>query len=137
MVPGITAATACAAAAGIPLTHRDHVQALTFVTGQGRDGEPDLDWAGLASGRQTIAVYMGRATAGRIAERLIDAGMSPATPAAMIENATLPEQRIETAPLSELRALASADGGRDRSAGRRCSSSARWCARPKPGPNRP
>jgi uroporphyrin-III C-methyltransferase/precorrin-2 dehydrogenase/sirohydrochlorin ferrochelatase len=111
LVPGITAATACAAAAGIPLTHRDHVQALTFVTGQGRDGEPGLDWAGLASGRQTIAVYMGRAAAGRIAERLIDAGMSPATPAAMIENATLPEQRIETAPLSALRALATADGG--------------------------
>ncbi len=112
LVPGITAATACAAAAGIPLTHRDHVQALTFVTGQGRDGEPDLDWAGLASGRQTIAVYMGRATAGRIAEKLIEAGMSPATPAAMIENATLPEQRIETAPLSGLRGLAAADEGR-------------------------
>jgi siroheme synthase len=64
----------------------------------------------LASGRQTIAVYMGRGTAGRIAERLIGAGMSPATPAAMIENATLPEQRIETAPLGELRALTAADG---------------------------
>jgi uroporphyrin-III C-methyltransferase/precorrin-2 dehydrogenase/sirohydrochlorin ferrochelatase len=110
VVPGITAATACGAAAGMPLTHRDHVQALTLITGQGRDGEPDLDWAGLASGRQTIAVYMGRATAGRIAERLIGAGMSPATPAAMIENATLPEQRIETAPLGELRALVAADG---------------------------
>ena len=113
-VPGITAATACAAAAGIPLTHRDHVQALTFVTGQGRDGEPDLDWAGLASGRQTIAVYMGRAMAGRIAEKLIEAGMSPATPAAMIENATLPEQWIATAPLSELGCLAAA--GEDRGA---------------------
>ncbi|HSO41834.1 MAG TPA: siroheme synthase CysG [Rhodospirillales bacterium] len=106
IVPGITAATACAAAAGIPLTHRDHVQALTLVTGQGRDGEPDLDWVGLAGGRQTIAVYMGRASAGRIAERLIAAGADPATPAAMIENGTLPNQRIETAPLGELRRLA-------------------------------
>jgi uroporphyrin-III C-methyltransferase/precorrin-2 dehydrogenase/sirohydrochlorin ferrochelatase len=110
VVPGITAATGCAAAAGIPLTHRDHVQAVTLVTGQGRGGEPDLDWEGLAKARQTIAVYMGRVTAGRIAERLMGAGMSPATPAAMIESATLPEQRIATAPLGELRALAVTDG---------------------------
>lgn len=110
IVPGITAATACAATAGIPLTHRDHVQALTLVTGQGREGEPDLDYAGLASGRQTIAVYMGRANAGRIAERLVAAGMSPATPVAMIENATLPDQRVETAPLSGLRDIAATNG---------------------------
>ncbi|MCU0894827.1 MAG: uroporphyrinogen-III C-methyltransferase, partial [Rhodospirillales bacterium] len=110
VVPGITAANACAAAAGIPLTHRDHVQAVTLVTGQGRGGEPDLDWEGLAKARQTIAVYMGRVTAGRIAERLMGAGMSPATPAAMVESATLPEQRIATAPLGELRALAVTDG---------------------------
>jgi uroporphyrin-III C-methyltransferase / precorrin-2 dehydrogenase / sirohydrochlorin ferrochelatase len=110
IVPGITAATACAAAAGIPLTHRDHVQALTLVTGQGRDGEPELDWAGLATGRQTVVVYMGRASAGRIAERLIGAGMNAATPAAMIESGTLPAQRIETAPLAELGRLAGADG---------------------------
>jgi uroporphyrin-III C-methyltransferase/precorrin-2 dehydrogenase/sirohydrochlorin ferrochelatase len=110
VVPGITAATACAAAAGIPLTHRDQVQAVTFVTGQGRDGEPHLDWTSLAGGRQTIAVYMGRATAGQIAERLIGAGMSRATPAAMIESASLPEQRIAAGPLGELGALAVADG---------------------------
>lgn len=111
IVPGITAATACAAAAGIPLTHRDHVQALTLVTGQGRDGEPDLDWASLAGGRQTIAVYMGRTSAGLIAGRLIEAGADPATPAAIIENGTLPNQRIETAPLRALGRLAEADPG--------------------------
>jgi uroporphyrin-III C-methyltransferase/precorrin-2 dehydrogenase/sirohydrochlorin ferrochelatase len=108
VVPGITAATGCAAAAGIPLTHRDHAQTLTFVTGQGRDGEPDLDWAGLARGKQTIVVYMGRSTARRIARRLIAAGLDPKTPAAMIVNGTLPGQHIETAPLSRLGRLAAA-----------------------------
>ncbi len=110
IVPGITAATGCAAVAGIPLTHRDQVQALTFVTGQGRDGEPEVDWAALARGRQTIVVYMGRAAAGRIAGRLMAAGMDPATPAAMIVNGTLADQRVETAPLARLGALVAADG---------------------------
>ncbi|MBL8661026.1 MAG: uroporphyrinogen-III C-methyltransferase [Rhodospirillales bacterium] len=111
IVPGITAATGCAAIAGIPLTHRDHVQALTFVTGRGRDGDPDVDWAGLARGRQTIVVYMGRAAAERIAGRLMAAGMDPATPAAMIVNATLAGQRVETAPLVRLGAVAGGEGG--------------------------
>lgn len=110
IIPGITAATGCAAAAGIPLTHRDHVQALTFVTGQGRDGEPEVDWAGLARGRQTLAIYMARANVGRIAERLIAAGMDPTTPAAMIVNGTLPEQQIETAPLALLGDLVAPSG---------------------------
>ncbi len=105
-VPGITAAIGCAAAAGIPLTHRDHVQALTFVTGHGKAGEPEFDWASLAVGRQTIVVYMGKATAGRIAARLIEAGMDRATPAAMIVNGTLSDQRIATGPLSRLGDLA-------------------------------
>ncbi len=69
VVPGVTAATACAAALGVPLTHRDHASALTLVTGHGRDGEPELDWPALAGQHQTLAIYMGVGAAGRIAAR--------------------------------------------------------------------
>jgi uroporphyrin-III C-methyltransferase / precorrin-2 dehydrogenase / sirohydrochlorin ferrochelatase len=106
IVPGITAATGCAAAAGIPLTHRDHAHAMTVVTGHGRDGEPDVDWAALARLRQTLVVYMGGSTAGRIASRLTAHGMDPATPVAVIANGTRREQAVRVGPLSRLGSLA-------------------------------
>lgn len=106
VVPGITAATGCAAAAGISLTHRDHAHALTVVTGHGKDGEPDVDWAALARLRQTLVVYMGTSTAGRIASRLIAHGMDPATPVAVIANGTCREQDVRTGQLLGLGALA-------------------------------
>jgi uroporphyrin-III C-methyltransferase/precorrin-2 dehydrogenase/sirohydrochlorin ferrochelatase len=103
VVPGITAALGCAAATGIPLTHRDHAQAVTFATGQGRDGEePELDWATLARLDQTLVIYMGVGAAGRIAARLIEHGLDPATPVAVIENGTLPSQRAVYGRLSGL-----------------------------------
>ena len=102
IVPGITAALGCAAFAGIPLTHRDHATAVTFISGHAKDGEPDLDWAGLAAGRQTLVVYMGLSTAGDIARRLIAHGMAPSTPAAVIENGTLPNQKTVTGTLIRL-----------------------------------
>ncbi len=105
VVPGVTAATACAAALGIPLTHRDLASAVTFVTGHGRDGEPELDWAALAAGRQTLAVYMGVAAAGRIAARLIEHGLAPGTPVAVIENGTRANQRAVAGALRDLEAL--------------------------------
>ena len=106
VVPGITAATGCAAAAGIPLTHRDHAHAMTVVTGHGRDGEPDVDWAALARLRQTLVVYMGTSIAGQIAGRLISHGMNPATPVAVIANGTRPEQAVRVGQLSRLGSLA-------------------------------
>ncbi len=105
VVPGITAATGCAAHAGIPLTHRDHAGAVTFISGHSKDGAPDADWAGLARGGQTVVVYMGVATAGIVAERLVAHGMDPATPAAVVENGTRADQRLVVGRLADLARL--------------------------------
>lgn len=105
IVPGITAATGCAAAAGLPLTHRDFASGVTFVTGHGKGGgAPDLDWASLAASRQTIVVYMGVATAGAIGARLVARGMNPATPAAIIENGTRADQVVVRGTVGSLAA---------------------------------
>lgn len=109
-IPGITAALGCAAAAGIPLTHRDAAQAVTFVTAQGRDGEPELDWTALAGGRTTLVVYMGASKAAWIVERLLQHGADPATPAAVIVNGSLADQRALTGRLAGLDQLAAAAG---------------------------
>jgi uroporphyrin-III C-methyltransferase len=94
VVPGVTAALAAAAGAGAPLTHRGLAQAVTFVTGHAaQGGEPDLDWAFLARPNHTVAVYMGLSTAARIAERLMAAGRAASTPVAVVENASLPQER--------------------------------------------
>lgn len=105
IVPGITAATGCAAVSGIPLTHRDHASAVTFVTGRGRDGEPVLDWPALAGGHRTLVVYMGVAAADSISARLVGHGMAPDTPAAIVENGTLADQRIFTGTVGTLGAM--------------------------------
>ncbi|MEC9346716.1 MAG: siroheme synthase CysG [Pseudomonadota bacterium] len=102
IVPGITAANGCAATAGFPLTHRDKASAVTFLSGQGKDGEPDLDWKVLAEARHTLAVYMGVDTARVTAEKLIAHGRSPRTPVAVVENGTLPTQRVIKGHLAEL-----------------------------------
>jgi len=110
VVPGITAAVACGAAAGIPLTHRDDAAAVTFVTGHGKNGEPDLDWAALATLRHTLVVYMGVATADRTAARLIEHGLVPNTPVAIVENGTRPDERVITGTLGQLGALVCGHG---------------------------
>jgi uroporphyrin-III C-methyltransferase/precorrin-2 dehydrogenase/sirohydrochlorin ferrochelatase len=86
VVPGVTAALACAAEAGIPLTHRDAARMLTFVTGHTREGRLDLDFAALARPGRTLAVYMGLSTLPDLARGLVAAGLDAATPAALIEN---------------------------------------------------
>lgn len=87
VVPGITAATGCAAASGLPLTHRDHASAVSFVAGQCRDLS-DQDWSGLAGHGRTLVVYMGIATASAIADKLMADGVTPALPVAVIERGT-------------------------------------------------
>lgn len=102
VVPGVTAAAGCAAAAGIPLTHRGRAQAVTFLTGHAQDGEPDLPWRDLVRGGQTLVVYMGVATAPVIARRLMENGADPATPVAVVENGTLSGQVIGRGELGDL-----------------------------------
>lgn len=106
VTPGVTAAAGCAAAAGLPLTHRDHSQGLTFVTGHARNGEePGLDWQALARLGHTLVVYMGVGKAASIAAQLINHGRGPSTPVAVIENGTLPNQKILKGALADLGAL--------------------------------
>ncbi len=102
VVPGITAATGCAASTGMPLTHRDHASAVTFVTGHGVDGEPDVDWHALAGDRHTLVVYMGLSRAGSVAEKLIGAGRGPSTPVAIIENGTRADERVFAGTLATM-----------------------------------
>ncbi len=103
VVPGITAALGCAAAAGVPLTQRGVSSAVTFVTGHGRAGEPDVDWSALASPSHTLVIYMAAGRARSVAARLIEHGLAGTTPAAIIENGTRPEQQVWTGCLGTLR----------------------------------
>ncbi len=102
IVPGITAASACAAYAGIPLTHRDHAQSLRYVTAHCARSLDQLDWASLAAPGQTLAVYMGVALAGEFSARLQRAGMPADTPVAVIENGSRLEQRVLLCDLPDL-----------------------------------
>ncbi len=93
VVPGITAASGCATYAGIPLTHRDHSQACTFVTGHLKDGSVNLNWEMLAHDQQTVVFYMGLHGVSVICEQLIAHGRAAETPAALIEQGTTDKQR--------------------------------------------
>jgi uroporphyrin-III C-methyltransferase/precorrin-2 dehydrogenase/sirohydrochlorin ferrochelatase len=107
IVPGVTAALACAAYAGIPLTHRDHAQSLRFVTAHCAKSEDSLDWQQLAAEKQTLAVYMGVASLERLQKQLIEHGRHPQTPIALIENGSRPEQRVIVGTLENLSQRAS------------------------------
>ncbi|MFM5711787.1 MAG: siroheme synthase CysG [Aeromonas veronii] len=106
VVPGITAASGCAAYAGIPLTHRDHAQSVRFVTAHGKGGARDLDWPLLAKDRQTLVFYMGLSSCATIREQLLAHGKASNTPVALIERGTQPCQRVIRGTLDELPALA-------------------------------
>jgi uroporphyrin-III C-methyltransferase/precorrin-2 dehydrogenase/sirohydrochlorin ferrochelatase len=107
VVPGITAAVACAAYAGIPLTHRDHAQSVRFVTAHCRSSMDTLDWPALAQERQTLAVYMGVGELASLQARLLAHGRAGTTPFALIENGSRPDQRVVTGTLAQLAARAS------------------------------
>ena len=88
VVPGITAALGAASYAGIPLTHRDYAQSCVFVTGNTQDGSLNVDWAAIVRPRQTVVIYMGFQNLAELCHELVAHGLSPSTPAAMIQQAT-------------------------------------------------
>lgn len=106
VVPGITAACGATAYAGIPLTHRDYAQSVTFVTGHYKPDSAPFDWRGLAQGRQTLAIYMGTMKAAEISEQLIQHGRNADTPVAVISRGTREDQQVFTGTLQQLDALA-------------------------------
>lgn len=105
VVPGITAALGAASQHGIPLTDRRHAEAVSFVTATGQ-GFESLDWRALAAPRQTVVFYMGIAQLEQIVAALLEAGAPATRPAAIVERATLPGERVVRATLAEIAARA-------------------------------
>lgn len=106
VIPGITAAMAAAADLGISLTHRDHAQAVKFVTAHSRKGElPELDWRSCADGQTTLMVYMGARTAGPLAEKLLDEGLPEDTPVMIAKGVSRQSQETDFLTLGALTSL--------------------------------
>jgi len=108
VVPGITAALACSAYAGVPLTHRDHAQSVTLVTAHCREGAMLEDWPALARAKQTLAFYMPVSQLDWLATQLMTHGRSGDTPYVIVENGTRPEQRVIHGRLDNLAQAAAA-----------------------------
>lgn len=112
VVPGITAAAGCASYSGIPLTHRDHAQSVTFATGHLKDGSINLNWEQLVQPHHTIVFYMGLTGISVISEQLQAHGMSADMPAALIEQGTTRNQRVHIGTVGNLPQLVKDSGVR-------------------------
>ena len=108
VVPGITAASGCAAYAGIPLTHREYAHGVSFVTGHAGDGGDEPDWRALAMAGNTAVFYMGLARLDRIVLKLLEHGAAASRPVAIVAHGTTANQRVLTATLATVRDIASA-----------------------------
>jgi uroporphyrin-III C-methyltransferase/precorrin-2 dehydrogenase/sirohydrochlorin ferrochelatase len=108
VIPGVTAAAGCAAYAGIPLTHRDYAHSVTFVTGHAEKDGREPDWRALAKPGLTAVFYMGLARVEQIAAQLVAHGAAALTPAAVVAQGTLPDQRVVTGTLATIGAAAAA-----------------------------
>ena len=106
VVPGVTAAAGAAAYAGIPLTHRDYADTCVFITGHVKESRGETHLEGLARPRQTVVVYMGVGALEQICGRLMERGLPGSMPCALVENATLPQQRVGEGVLASLPRLA-------------------------------
>jgi uroporphyrin-III C-methyltransferase/precorrin-2 dehydrogenase/sirohydrochlorin ferrochelatase len=102
VVPGITAASGCAAYAGIPLTHREYAHSVTFVTGHADKSGNEPDWRALALPGATAVFYMGLARLDHIIRELLEHGAAPTRPAAIVARGTLPDQEVIVATLGTL-----------------------------------
>ncbi len=110
VVPGVTAAAGCAAYAGIPLTHREHAQAVAFATGHLKDGTINLDWPALARPRLTVVFYMGVGGLAEICRQMIAHGLPEDHPAAVVQHGTTRRQRVLAADLATLPGKVAAAG---------------------------
>jgi len=102
VIPGITAAAGCASYSGIPLTHRDYAQSVTFVTGNLKDGTVNLNWDQLSQPNQTVVFYMGLQGMPVIFSKLIEHGVSEDMPTALIQQGTTHQQKVITGTLGSL-----------------------------------
>ncbi|MBO6701752.1 MAG: uroporphyrinogen-III C-methyltransferase [Pseudomonadales bacterium] len=105
VVPGITAASGCAAYAGIPLTHRELSQSVRFVTGHPKDGKVDLPWQEFVHPMETVVFYMGLGGLATICQQLMNAGREASTPVAIVSKGTTPEQQVLKGTLESMPGL--------------------------------
>jgi uroporphyrin-III C-methyltransferase len=114
VVNGITSGLAAVTSLGVPLTHRDHAHGVVFVTGHAQPGSPGPDWRTLAAtardARLTLVIYMGVSGASRIQDELLAGGLPAATPVAIVQRASQPDQRHAVATLGELQATIAREG---------------------------
>ncbi len=112
VVPGITSAAGASTYCGIPLTHRDYAQSVTFATGHLKDHSLNLDWPALTRPNHTVVVYMGLTHLAEIAARLVEHGRAPDTPVAVVHRATQPEQEVLVGDLTTIARLVQERGVR-------------------------